>query len=133
MEDYSATNHRLTWIEHAGKRILFADYKGLEEEPLLRQIENNQAYIIDQGKQLGEKRLLILSDVRDIMFTEKVMWAYRELGENTQPYLLASAIIGITGLRRPVFELYNKLMSLKRRAFSDLEEAKDWLASQQDR
>ena len=130
MEDNSATNDRLIWIEHAGKRILFADYKGLEEDSLLRQIENNQAYIIDQGKLLGEKRLLVLSDVRDIMFTEKVMWAYRELGHNAEPYLFASAIVGITGLLRPVFDMYNKLMSLKRRAFSDPEKAKDWLASQ---
>ena len=130
MEDNSATSDRTTWIEHAGKRILFTNYRGLEEEPLLRQIETNQAYIVDQGKLLGEKRMLVLSDVRDIMFTEKVMWAYRELGHNAEPYLLASAIVGITGLRRPVFDMYNKLMSLKRRAFSDLEQAKDWLASQ---
>ena len=102
------------------------------KSPFFVRLKKNEADFLAAGKRLGEKSLLIMSDVREILFSEKVMYRYRELGHAVEPYILASAIVGISGLRRPVFDLYNKLMTLKRRAFADTDKALEWLASQRN-
>ena len=131
MNSANKINERLAWIEHSGINILFADYSGLDEDSFVRQIETNKTDVIAEAKKLGEKRLLFLTDVSDTTFSEKVMWAFRELAELIDPYLLAGAVVGISGVRRIAFDMFNKLMAVKRRSFSSLEKAKEWLVEQQ--
>ena len=131
MNSANKINDRLTWIEHSGINILFADYSGLDEDSFVRQIETNKTDVVTEAKKLGEKRLLFLTDVSDTTFSEKVMWAFRELAELVDPYLLAGAVVGISGVRRIAFDMFNKLMAVKRRSFSSLEKAKEWLVAQQ--
>lgn len=123
-------NDRLEIIEHRGQTILFADYTGLDQADFVKQIRRNKGDIVGYGLQSGEKSVLLLSDLSGTLLLDDVQNAFKELVPAIDPYIKAAAIVGMTGFKRFALDILNRVVSVSRRPFDTLGEAKDWLATQ---
>jgi len=117
---------RITFITHGGKDILLLDFSRLKANEVLQLIDPAKAVI--SGK--PEKSILTLTDVTDLTFNSEVSERMKEFTAHNKPYVRASAIVGVTGLKRII---YNAVIAFSQRqiaTFGDREAAKSWLAQQ---
>lgn len=117
---------KVNFITHKGKEILFLDYAGSGPADILA--------IIDEGKKAvssrPEKAVMTLSDFTDVRFDESTSSAIKEFTAHNKPYVRAGAVVGVTGLKRIIFEAAMKFSGRRLSTFSTIDEAKDWLATQ---
>ena len=118
---------RVFFIEHDGARILFEDFSGVrtvdEAQPLF---DEAMALVRQQAPQ----SLLILTDVTGSRFDTEIVGGLKELARHNTPYVVASAVVGLTPLMRVINSAINRVAGRNIRAFDDAEDARSWLASQ---
>ena len=118
---------RTRFIEHQGKRILVFDYSGLRDPAeSLREIEHSKSVV----RQHPPKSLVIMTVVRDARYNAEVLQAMKELASHDEPYVKASAVVGMGGLHRIAYQAVILFSKRNIKTFDGEEEAKDWLASQ---
>ena len=118
---------RTRFIEHRGKRILLLDYAGLRDtEETLREIGRSREVVRAQPP----GSLLVLTNVRDARYNSAVIQAMKDLATHNAPYVKASAIVGMSGLHRIVYQTVVMMTRRKIQTFDTEAEALDWLASQ---
>ncbi|MFC1833767.1 hypothetical protein ACFL2Q_03410 [Thermodesulfobacteriota bacterium] len=122
-------NPRLERTNHKGKTIYYADYTGLLGEELAGQIRENGRMMSEQEAQ-GELNRLSLVDIRDCFATAEVVNAFKEVARNMGQELKAVAVVGVTGLRKHLLAIVNRVSGLGAKPFDTVEQARDWLASQ---
>jgi hypothetical protein len=74
--------------------------------------------------------LLIVSDVTGAKYDLSVIEKFKEFTSGNKPYVRASAVVGLDGLQKVV---YNAVIPFSKRTlplFDDIEEAKDWIIEQ---
>lgn len=71
-----------------------------------------------------------LASIEDMHFNTTIKDMFNELLKSNKPYVKASAIVGVTGLKQIVFNGIMKISGRDVKAFSSIAEAKDWLAQQ---
>jgi hypothetical protein len=113
-------NDRISWIEHKGARILYADYSGLDEHGQVQTIEAFKNELLKQAP----GSVATLTNVKDTEITDKVKEKYKELAAETQGISKGTAAIGVTGFKKVLAGLIKRDMYWA----SDMEEAKEWLA-----
>jgi hypothetical protein len=120
---------RVRFIEHKGKRILFHDFSGFTDPA-------EAVAIIAQSRPIvaaqPPRSLLTLTTVRGSRFNKDVINALRELGIHNGPFVRHAAITGLSGLQNVVFRTTSLLSGRTLKPFSSMEEAKEWLVSQDD-
>lgn len=118
---------RVEFIDHNGTRILMLDFSGVEDPELLTEpIEEAKRVIAAEP----EGSVLTLTYVRGSKFNADLAQRLWQLARHNRPYVKAGAVVGIEGLQK---DLYHLVMNLSRRKlppFDQLEDAKNWLASQ---
>jgi hypothetical protein len=120
--------NRTRFIEHRGKRILLFDYDGLKDPAeSLREIENSKAFVATQPR----RSLRILTRVRDTRYNGAVLQGMKELAKHDEPYVTASAVVGLTGLLRIAYSAVTTFSRRNIAVFGNEQEALDWLASQE--
>jgi len=117
---------RVQFIHHRGAEILFLDFSrcSIEEASVL--IEAAAAVI--QSRPL--QSLLTLTDVTDIRFDPQLSQRMKEFTAHNRPYVRAAAVLGVTGLKKILFEAVMIFSGRKLHTFATSEEAKSWLAEQ---
>ncbi len=118
-------SERVRFIQHEGKDILLLDFSGCMADEVLVMIDKAKDVISSQP----EKSLLTLADVTDARFNERVSQDMKEFTAHNKPYVKASAVVGITGLKRIIFDAVMRFSGRKISAFDNIEEAKTWLAA----
>lgn len=113
------------FISHRGKSILHIDFRGCYGEESLPIMAEARKAIAAQP--LGS--VLVLTDVTGAHYNERIMKAIRELASANRPFVKASAVVGITGVRRVLFNAVAALSNRQLTLFESEGEAKDWLAS----
>lgn len=116
-------------IHHNGTEILYADYRGLVGADFAQKLRENG----DIGIKIadaGDHDQLRLTDLRDVVITQDALGALKETASRLAPHIKASAIVGVTGIRKHLLRIVNQISGLGGRPFDDLERAKDWLAEQ---
>jgi hypothetical protein len=121
---------RMEWITHKGVRIIFADDRGLEGEPLLQHIRECEKALVEIGQRQGEGSILIVTEVTDAVISGEVMNTLKQASLVLKPYIKASAGVGITGIRKYLLNVLSTFSGVDTKAFDTMEEAKDWLAEQ---
>jgi hypothetical protein len=122
-----ARSNRTRFIEHKGQRILLFDFEGLQEPTVsLREIENSKAFVATQPR----KSLRILTNVRNTRYNGAVLQGMKELAKHDEPYVTASAVVGLTGLLRIAYTAITTFSRRNIAVFDSEQEALDWLASQ---
>ena len=115
---------RVQFIQHKGKKILHLNFADCKADEVLTVIDQAKAAIRTQAL----RSVLTLTDVTNTAFNSKVSDAMKEFVMHNKPYVVASAVVGVTGLKQIIYNAVMKFSGRKLTAFDSLAEAKDWLA-----
>jgi hypothetical protein len=119
---------RTRWIEHKGVRILVYDFSGLED------VDEGLRVIAASRGRAGEQAphsVRTLVDVKGSRFDARITRALQDLARENKPYVLASAVVGVSGLQRVILAAVSRVTRRKFATFDAVDAAKDWLAAQQ--
>ncbi len=117
---------RVQFIRHNGAEILFLDFSECKAGDVLLVIDKATPVITARP----EKSLFTLSDVTNARFDDTVTHRMKEFTAHNKPFVKAAAVVGITGLKKILFEAVMMFSKRKIHAFETIEQAKDWLAAQ---
>jgi len=118
---------RTTLIDHKGVQITFLDFAHVQSnEEALRAIE--EAGQIVQAAPFRSVRTL--THVTDSRFNGEVLEAVKRLAANNRPYVIAGAVVGLSGLQKVVYTTVMRFSKRSIPAFDNLDAAKDWLVVQ---
>jgi len=116
------------FLEHNRVQILLLDvsYSHSAEENI-EAFHQAQALILQQPP----KSVRLLSDVTKAHYTTQAVDAMKEFSKTVTPHILASAAVGVSGIKRVVLQSLIKLSGRHIEMFSEREKALDWLVEQQ--
>jgi len=116
---------RIKFIRHNGKGIIYLDYSSCDVGEMLKAIEAGRKIIaLRPGNSL-----LTLTDVTNARFNAEVSDKMKEYAAHNKPYVKASAVVGITGLKKIILDAVMLFSKRKFHTFDTIEQAKDWLAT----
>jgi hypothetical protein len=115
---------RVQFIQHKGKKILHLNFADCKADEVLAVIEQAKATIKTQVPQ----SVFTLTDVTNTAFNSTVSDAMKDFVMHNKPYVVASAVVGVTGLKQIIFNAVMRFSGRKLTAFDNVVEAKDWLA-----
>jgi hypothetical protein len=115
----------IKWIEHKGRKILYDDFRGAKNENELMELLYQA---IEIEKKSAEKFLLLIN-VENTYMTQKYMDEVKRSGkEYRNEKALKTALVGITGLKKILYQGYIAFTgNTKTKPFDNEEAAKDWL------
>jgi len=116
---------KIQFIEHKGKKILNLDFSG-GPELALKTIQKAGEVVSSQPK----KSLRTLIDVSDVSWNAESVKALKNLAKNDEPYVMASAVVGVTGLKKVLLSAVKRFSGREFMLFDDVPTALDWLATQ---
>jgi len=118
---------RTRFIDHRGTAILLYDFAGIADvDEGLRVVQAAVPRILGQPP----RSVRTLVTVKDSKFDTRIARAVQHLASHNKPYVLASAIVGLSGLQRVILSAVMRVTGRKFGTFEDVEEAKDWLVAQ---
>lgn len=119
---------RAKWVEHKGQRIFAMDCTGATLEEMNEVIEE----CIKQVRSQPEQSTLTMVVAGGTAFSSETISSLKELARGNAPYVKASAIVGITGLYKVVFNAVALFSKRRFDLFDTADEAMDYLAAQVD-
>jgi hypothetical protein len=119
-----STMERVQFIQHKGRKILHLNFADCTSNEVLEVIEQAKSAIKTQSPQ----SVYTLTDVTNTAFDSVVSAAMKDFVLHNKPYIVASAVVGVTGLKQIIFNAVMKLSGRKLTAFENIAAAKDWLA-----
>lgn len=118
------------WINHKGKRILLVDFKDYTTKRIKTGEYKNY---LQEARQIIDtqprKSLLIITDITNAGFTYQSNTAMKSFAKANTPYVKASAVVGVTGLKKVVITSVRILTGRNIKIFDTVDEAKEWLVS----
>jgi len=114
-------------LNYKGKAIFYMDFSGLKTENQISEIiDICKTHIFKQslGSTIG------LVNIEEMFFNNNVKDMFLDFVKGNKPYMKASAVIGVTGLKKIMFNAIMKLSGRDVRSFDTLDLAKEWLISQ---
>lgn len=119
---------RTRFITHRGREILLYDFAGVDDVALgLRIVEGARSKILGQPP----KSVRTLVTVKDSKFDTRTARAVQELARHNKPFVLASAVVGLSGLQRVILTAVMRATGRTFATFDDVEQAKNWLVAQE--
>ncbi len=116
---------RVMEIAHAGKQIVQIDFNGCTPGAFAPIIQDAKRTITSSPR--GE--VLALTLLQNIRFDAGTVLEMERFITAVQPYLKANALVGITGLKKVIFNGVKGLYRAPVELFDDPAAAKSWLAS----
>jgi hypothetical protein len=118
---------RIRFIDHKGTRILHFNYSGLKDP-------DEAIATIAESKKVAQaqppKSLLVMTSVRDARYNTAVLQAMKELASENEPFVKASAVVGMGGLHRIAYQAVILFSRRQIKTFEREEDALDWLVQQ---
>jgi len=118
---------RVKYLNHKGSEILVQDLTDSKS------IEENMA-VFDQTQGIiagrPEKSVLLLTVLINTHYSSQAVERLKKFSVEVTPYIKASAAVGITGIKRVVYQTLSKLIGRKIHLFDKVDQALDWLAEQ---
>jgi hypothetical protein len=119
------TGHQL--IDHKGIQICYMDFSNLKSIQVIDEIiQNSKIYIQSQPT----SSVYCLTNLENIHFNSEVNKMFTEFVKGNKEHVKSSAICGLNGLTRIMFNGLMKVTGRDLRSFNTEEDAKDFLASQ---
>ncbi len=116
-----------SFITYKDRQILYNDVSGI------RNVED-ALVIFDKtekiAKMQAEKSILLLTNVINTHNNVEATNALKEFSNAVTPYIKASAVVGVSGIKRIIVQSLMKVSGRKIHLFDTIEEAKDWLVEQ---
>lgn len=117
---------RVRFIQHQWRQILIIDFSYCTVQEALVTMDEARKIIRIQP----EETLLILTDVTEGKYNMDVIESLKEFTAGNKPYVKASAVVGLDGLKKAIYNMVVIFSKRKIPVFSDAQEAKDWLILQ---
>lgn len=117
---------RIQIVPHKGKQIVYLDFSGCKVVDLLPIIDEAKRTIAKQPKESA----LVLSNVTDTEISKDTSALMKDFTTHNKPYVKASAIIGVDGLKKIIYNAVQAVSGRHISSFATLDQAKDWLVSQ---
>ena len=114
----------LTWIEFKGQRILYNDFRGMTEDAMIQQLDDEIAQL---RKEPGKSRMLV--DVTQARAGQRFMAAAKGKAKAIDALIDRQAIVGVDGLKGIQLKAYNSLGGGTLKPFDSETAAKEYLAS----
>lgn len=119
---------RARFVEHKGKRIFLMDCSNASLDDMNQVMDE----CVRQVRSQPEKSVFTLIIAGGSAFSGETITKLKELARNNTPFVIASAIVGITGLHKVVLNAVSIFSRRRFYLFDTLEEAKDFLADYTD-
>ena len=114
------------WTTHKGKRIFVFDCSGFGSDAAALDAEAKA--VVEVVTQEPLNSVLALSNGAGTTGTPAIMKILEATVSRTSPHIQRRAVIGITGMRRFLVDMVNRLSSGKPfSTFNSMEDALDWL------
>ena len=109
-------------ITYKGEEITYLDYRG-------KSLEEIKAILADAAEQAlkENKQRYLLTNISGIFAVPEFMEAVNDATRKTKHLTLKSAVVGVTGAKKLLFNMYNTVIGKEAKAFDDEESAKEWL------
>lgn len=117
---------RIQFILYKGKQFLHLDLSNAKASEVVRLCIDATPVIAGQP----EKSIRTLTDVTNMNFNDEATEALKQFTKHNKPYVLAGAVVGVTGLKRIIYNAVVKFSGRNIVAFDSMEQAKEWLANQ---
>jgi hypothetical protein len=117
------------WTEYEKKSILYIDLSNLKGDVHKFDAELTEA-VTTIGQKMYEQPLnsvLVLVDLRNTDLTQKANALLTERIKDTKKYVLKTAVVGLTGIRKVFLDYFAMLASSETGSFEEPESAKEWL------
>jgi len=119
---------RCRFVEHKGKPILFHDLSNiLDPKDGFPVVAQSKAIMVEQPA----ASVLTLTYVANSRFNKEIVDALTDLVKHNKRYVKAGAIVGLSGLQKVIYVTLTQLSGRRLPTFATVEEAKDWLVSQE--
>lgn len=116
------------FIKHKGESIYFMDFEGLKTlEDFKGLIDASKNHIRSQAP----NSVVALTSMEGMHFNKDIRDMIADFIGGNKPYMKVSAVYGINGLLRIVYNGVTKLTGRDVRAFDTKEKALEWLTSRQ--
>jgi hypothetical protein len=114
---------RVRIIEHKGKKVFYVDFSNCTSQEAIETLDQARKTLVPHphGSLLG------LTDVTNGHFDRKVTQELKEYSKFTAPYMRASALVGVTGIKKAILIAVETFTNRRFTLFDDVEKAKDWL------
>lgn len=109
-------------ITYKGKEITYLDYRGKN----LEEIKTILNEAVEQALKENKRRYL-LTNITGIFAVPEFMNAVNEATKKTKHLTIKSAVVGVTGAKKILFNTYNAVIGTEAKAFDNEESAKEWL------
>ena len=118
---------RTRFVTHKGTNILYMDFTNVQDSgEAIRHIEAAKAVVATQPA----RSLRVLVNVSGSHFDTSVSQAMKEFAAHNKPYVIASCVVGMTGLMKVVLTAVRTFTKRNIQSFPTEEQAKDWLVEQ---
>lgn len=112
-------------ISHAGRTLFYMNFAGLRDEKEITSVIKESAYFI---RHQPVNSVLGLTNIDGMHFNGSIKDLFVEFVKGNKPFLKASAVVGIVGLKQLMFNGVMKVSGRDIKSFNSIEEAKDWLS-----
>ena len=113
----------VSWIDYKGRKILYADYRGLRtEDDMMKNLDSEAGFYTQT-----HLKILSLNDYRDSVVSNKFMNKVTELGKATKGKTDKAAVLGVTGLKKILINGYAKITGQHVKIFENEIAAKEYL------
>lgn len=127
MLDPTALSTRSGFVEHGGTRLLVVDASGLRTAGDIQDLIVHTESLI-RAEPPASVRIAMV--VRGFSFDRQSAAAVKGVFARVQPWIRASALVGVAGLQKVLLQVLNQVARRERGLFDTLDAAKDWLVRQ---
>ncbi|WP_371802540.1 hypothetical protein [Candidatus Lokiarchaeum ossiferum] len=113
----------IKFITHHEKKILHLDFAGCNSTEVSALINDAKKVIAAQP----HYSLSVISDVTDMKANKEVTQMMKEFTAHNKPYVKQSAVLGITGIKKVLYQAVIKFSNRKITLANTMEEAKEYL------
>jgi hypothetical protein len=118
---------RVRFEQHQGKQILIVDVSNFDK------VEESITVLTKAREVIGAqapKSLLLITNVANSHYDPQAVDAIKKYSAFATPYLKASAVVGVGGIKRVVYQAIIRLTGRNIPNYETEAQAKDWLVGQ---
>ena len=112
------------FINFQGKKIFYMDFSNLKtREEIKKVMDASIAFIRSQPTH----SVIALTNLENMFFNNDIRNDFQEFLKGNKPYIKTSAVFGMSGLARFLFNSLMKITGREVRSFENMSEAQDFL------
>ena len=118
-------SNRMKWIEYNEQDIFYIDFSNLQGEEFLKLLKEQDSYL----KTLEKQDILFLLNIKNMFFDNEIKEKIKESAKLISLISKKFALVGLTGLKKILLGIINRITSLGAKGFSNEQDAKIWLVN----